>query len=79
MGQYGSEVIKCPFYLRHDGQTCYLTCEGMPPGSSIKSHFENGKAMRRQLQKYCASDYQRAPGRGCCLRRSTENDGKVEK
>lgn len=60
MGQYGSEVIKCPFYLRHDRQTCRLCCVGMDSANCTSlHHFENGKALRRQLQKYCAGDYRR--------------------
>ena len=61
MGQYGSEVIKCPFYLRHDSQTCHLTCESIPPGSLIRNHFEDGKTMRGQIRKYCTGDYQLCP------------------
>lgn len=61
MGNYGCEIIKCPFYMRHDCQTCYLTCEGMLPGSSIKSHFTDGKTMHGQLRKYCANDYKLCP------------------
>ena len=79
MGQYGSEVINCPFYLWHDGQTCFLTCEGMLSGSSIKSHFENGKAMRGRYKNTAPEIISFVPGLGCCLRGSTENDGKVEK
>jgi hypothetical protein len=61
MGSYGSEVIQCPFYLRHDGKTCKLSCEGMLPGSSVTSHFLDGTALKGQIRKYCAGDYAGCP------------------
>lgn len=61
MGSYSSTVIKCPFYLSDDPKSCSITCEGMLPGSSIKSHFMNGAAFRRQIGKYCAADYKSCP------------------
>lgn len=61
MGSYSSTVIQCPFYLSDDPKSCSITCEGMLPGSSIKSHFMNGAAFRRQIGKYCAGDYKSCP------------------
>ena len=74
MGNYGSEVIQCPFYMRHDSQTCHLTCESMPPGSSIKSHFSDGKAMRGQIRKYCAGDWKLCPWAKLLLRCKYEEE-----
>lgn len=61
MGSYNSAVILCPYYLYDDPKSCNLTCEGMLPGSSIKSHFLDGASIRRQIWKYCAADYKSCP------------------
>ena len=61
MASYSSADVKCPFYVSDDPKTCKLTCEGVPPGSTIACHFLNGKAMRVQIRKYCACDYQLCP------------------
>ena len=61
MGSYSSADILCPFYVHDDPKTCKLTCEGIPPGSTITSHFLNGKAMRGQIARHCAGDYKACP------------------
>ncbi len=61
MGSYTSADIRCPFYLRDEPKICTITCEGMPPGSSLKSHFLDGQSMRTQIRKYCAADYGKCP------------------
>ena len=65
MGTYSSSVIECPYYLSDDPKTCSLTCEGVPPGSSVKSHFLSGESMRRQMKKYCAGNYHLCPWARC--------------
>ena len=57
MATYSSTVIQCPFYLSDDPKGCSITCEGMLPGSSVKSHFMNGKDMRDHIMRRCAGDY----------------------
>ena len=60
MASYTSVDVKCPFYLRHDRQTCRLWCAGMDSADCTRLyHFNNGKAFRRQFQEYCAGDYRR--------------------
>lgn len=61
MGSYSSASVVCPYYLSDDPKTCSLTCEGIPPGSSIKSHFLDGRRLREQIKKYCAGDYKSCP------------------
>ena len=61
MGNYKSVEIKCPFYVRHDNKTSAITCEGMLPGSSVKSNLGNGEALRRQITRHCAGDYRSCP------------------
>ena len=61
MGTYSSADVLCPFYLRDDPKTCCITCEGMVPGSSVRSHFLNGEALRGQIRKYCAAEYEKCP------------------
>lgn len=61
MGNYTSVEIKCPFYVRHENKTSTITCEGMLPGSSVKSHLRSGEALRGQIARHCAGDYKRCP------------------
>ena len=61
MGSYSSSNILCPFYLSDNPRQCTMTCEGVLPGSSIKHHFANGAALRRQMDKYCADSYKSCP------------------
>ena len=57
MASYTYVDIKCPFYMYDNPQTCKLTCEGVPPGSTITGHFQNGKNMRVHISRRCAGDY----------------------
>lgn len=61
MATYSSTDIKCPFYINDNPQTCKLTCEGIPPGSTIANHFLNGKAMHTHIERRCAGDYKACP------------------
>lgn len=60
MSYYSSDA-KCPFYQHDNIQACTITCEGVLPGSTMKSHFDNRAALRGQIQKYCAGDYEVCP------------------
>ncbi len=64
MGSYSSADILCPCYFRDDAKTCTLTCEGLPPGSSVRNHFSSGRAMREQIGRYCAGSYRSCPWAG---------------
>ena len=61
MASYISADIKCPFYMNDNSKTCKLTCEGIPPGSTISSHFLNGAALREQISRRCAGEYEGCP------------------
>ena len=61
MGDYLAAGINCPYFVRYESKTCHLTCEGVLPGSSVKSHFLNGESLRGQRKKYCAGNYQDCP------------------
>ena len=61
MGTYTSVDIGCPFYRRDDPKTSSLTCEGVLPGSTVKSHFGGRDNLQRQIRKYCAGEYRRCP------------------
>ena len=45
MASYNSGFVKCPFYRRDETKTGSLTCEGVLPGSSLKSHFGTKDAL----------------------------------
>lgn len=61
MATYTSADVKCPFYLSDNPKTCHITCEGIPPGSTVKSHFSDKKAMQTQIGRRCAGDYKACP------------------
>ncbi len=61
MGTYLSGFVKCPFYRRDESKTGSLTCEGVLPGSTLKSHFCNRDELEAQIWKYCAGDYRKCP------------------
>ena len=61
MGTYLSGFVKCPFYRRDETKTGSLTCEGVLPGSSLKSHFGTKTELEAQIRKYCAEDYKQCP------------------
>ena len=61
MATYTSADIKCPFYMSDNPKTCHITCEGVPPGSSVKSHFPDKKTMQAHIGRRCAGDYKACP------------------
>lgn len=61
MGSYADANAKCPFYRREDLETSSLTCEGVLPGSTMRSHFGTKANLRRQEKKYCVDDYESCP------------------
>ncbi len=61
MGTYTSADVLCPFYEKDIPQTCSLVCEGILPGSRIKSYFPNRAAIQRHMGKYCVEDYKNCP------------------
>ena len=61
MASYNAADVKCPFYRRDDPKTSSLTCEGVLPGSSVKSHFGGKKELQRTIRRFCAGDYKTCP------------------
>ena len=61
MASYYSVDVKCPFYMCDDPRACTITCEGVLPGSTVKSHFPDKKAIHSQIGKHCAGDYRGCP------------------
>lgn len=61
MASYYSADAKCPFYLHDNVMESTITCEGFAPGSTIRSHFTGKTALRRQIERHCANDYERCP------------------
>ena len=61
MGSYTSADVLCPFYKRDDPKTSSLTCEGVLPGSTVKSHFGGKENLMRTLRRYCCKDYESCP------------------
>lgn len=61
MASYYSADVKCPFYLYDNLMESTISCEGFAPGSTVCSHFESKAALKRQIEKYCAADYERCP------------------
>ncbi len=61
MSSYNSAIVLCPFYVRDDPKTGSITCEGVPPGSSVRNHFTSGRALNAQIGKYCAGAYRKCP------------------
>ena len=58
---YRDADMECPYFLRIESQTCHLTCEGVLPGTSVKSHYLNKEALYAHTAKFCAGDYQSCP------------------
>ena len=61
MASYTSADILCPFYRRDDPKTSSLTCEGVLPASTVRSHFGGRDTLNRQIKKYCAGNYKKCP------------------
>ncbi len=61
MSSYTNADVQCPFFQDLSASTAALKCEGVLPGSSVKSHFGSHAALNRQLGRFCAGDYKRCP------------------
>ena len=61
MASYYSADVKCPYYMRDDPRACTITCEGVLPGSTVKSHFPGKKAILTQIERRCAGNYKGCP------------------
>lgn len=61
MGTYTSADVLCPYYEKDIPKTCSLVCEGILPGSRIKSYFPDREGIQKQMRKYCAGDYKSCP------------------
>ncbi len=61
MGTYTSADVLCPFYEKDIPKTCSLICEGILPGSRIKSYFPDRESIQRQVRKCCAGEYRGCP------------------
>lgn len=51
----------CPFFRRIDRKTRAIVCEGVLPGSTVKSHFGSVDAMRDYNTKHCCDQYETCP------------------
>ena len=58
---YFSADAKCPFYEHDNIKESTITCEGVVPGSTIKSHFGGKAALTRCIRRYCADDFTKCP------------------
>ena len=54
MADYGSQEVKCPFYIKENENQIY--CEGIITKKCIQ-HFINAKKKRQHKSKCCNSDY----------------------
>ncbi len=72
MGTYTSADVLCPFYEKDVPKTCSLICEGILPGSRIKSYFPGRAEIQKHMKKYCAGDYRRCPWYGIVRSRYEE-------
>lgn len=58
---YFSADVKCPFYEHDNVKESTITCEGIVPGSTIKSHFTGKAALTKTIRTYCAGGYESCP------------------
>lgn len=49
--------VKCPFYIKDNGQNA-ITCEGLVPGSRLRSWFWHKKDYKIQIEVFCCGRYQ---------------------
>ncbi len=61
MANYSSADVKCPFFRHDDPRTSGLTCEGVLPGSTVKSHFPGKSELQEHRRKFCSEDYRSCP------------------
>ena len=61
MPSYISADVECPFYVRDNLKTVCLFCEGVLPGSSLRSKFPDKPALLAHMRKYCCEDYRSCP------------------
>lgn len=72
-GRLGA-VVKCPFYRRDDPRTSGLTCEGVLPGTTVKSHFESWNDLKAYQEKFCTTDdFHRCPWYRCVFRKYSDD------
>lgn len=76
MSDSRNRPIRCPYYIRHETKTCKLACEGLFGEATMQHHFDNGRALRDQLRKFCAGDFAGCPWeRVIDMKYGEDNDG----
>lgn len=55
-GSYIQSGIQCPYYSSDDGCS-KISCEGIIPGSSIKSVFRRKADYAMQITQFCSGRY----------------------
>lgn len=61
MSSYNSVDVLCPYYQYEDTKHSCMICEGMLPGSTMRSRFRSGAALRRHLAVFCCDAYEKCP------------------
>ena len=56
MAEYGSQKVKCPFYLEKQNDQYRIKCEGIIKGTTIQLTFKGNK--RWYVRDFCCSCYQ---------------------
>lgn len=61
MGSYFSKDALCPYYQYDDPGNRAVVCEGVLPGTTIRSRFPNKDAFSGYLRKHCCDRYKACP------------------
>ena len=57
MGSYYSKDALCPYYQYDDPAARAVVCEGVLPGSTIRSRFPKAEDWHRHMKNRCCKDY----------------------
>lgn len=58
-GTYKQVYVKCPFY--HYDENMKITCEGVIPGSSLRTIFHSPTVYSNYMKLYCSNRYNDCP------------------
>lgn len=57
MGSYYSKDALCPYYQYDDPTARAVICEGVLPGSTIRSRFQSKDQFQRYMKDRCCGDF----------------------
>ena len=61
MGSFFSKDALCPYYQYDDPAGRAVVCEGIVPGSTIRSRFPSKEDYQHYLRSRCCRDYKDCP------------------